>query len=75
MREYILRRLVSMVPVLFIVSLISFALLYILPGDPALAMLGEMAAESLFVLLQGGEVVERDRTVPVSLVIRESSGG
>jgi peptide/nickel transport system permease protein len=43
MREYVLRRLVSMVPVLFIVSLISFALLYILPGDPALAMLGENA--------------------------------
>jgi peptide/nickel transport system permease protein len=41
MREYILRRLVSMVPVLFLVSLISFALLYVLPGDPAIAMLGE----------------------------------
>ena len=41
MREYVLRRLVSMVPVLFIVSLISFSLLYILPGDPALAILGE----------------------------------
>ncbi len=43
MREYILRRLVSMVPVLFIVSLISFALLYVLPGDPAIAILGENA--------------------------------
>jgi peptide/nickel transport system permease protein len=43
MREYIVRRLVSMVPVLFIVSIISFALLYILPGDPAIAMLGENA--------------------------------
>jgi peptide/nickel transport system permease protein len=43
MREYILRRLVSMVPVLFIVSLISFGLLYVLPGDPAIAMLGESA--------------------------------
>jgi peptide/nickel transport system permease protein len=41
MREYILRRLVSMVPVLFLVSVISFALLYILPGDPALAILGD----------------------------------
>ena len=41
MRDYILRRLVSMVPVLFIVSLISFGLLYVLPGDPAIAMLGE----------------------------------
>ena len=43
MREYILRRLVSMVPVLLIVSIISFGLLYILPGDPAIAMLGENA--------------------------------
>lgn len=43
MREYVLRRLLSMVPVLFIVSVISFALLYVLPGDPAIAMLGENA--------------------------------
>jgi peptide/nickel transport system permease protein len=43
MREYIVRRLVSMVPVLFIVSIISFGLLYVLPGDPAIAMLGENA--------------------------------
>jgi len=43
MREYVLRRLISMVPVLFIVSVISFALLYVLPGDPAIAMLGENA--------------------------------
>src|SRR3954454_23766189 len=41
MREYVLRRLVSMIPVLFLVSVISFALLYILPGDPALAILGD----------------------------------
>jgi LacI family transcriptional regulator len=42
-------------------------------GHP-LIELGEMAADSLFALLQGGEVAERDRTVPVSLVIRESCG-
>jgi peptide/nickel transport system permease protein len=41
MREYVLRRFVGMVPVLFIVSLISFGLLYVLPGDPALAILGD----------------------------------
>jgi len=41
MREYILRRLVSMIPVLLIVSIISFSLLYLLPGDPAVAMIGE----------------------------------
>jgi peptide/nickel transport system permease protein len=43
MAEYIVRRLVSMIPVLFIVSLISFGLLYVLPGDPAIALLGEEA--------------------------------
>jgi len=32
-----------MVPVLFIVSMLAFGLLYVLPGDPAVAMLGENA--------------------------------
>lgn len=41
MGEYIIRRLISMLPVLLIVSVISFGLLYVLPGDPAIAMLGE----------------------------------
>ena len=44
MREYILRRLVSMIPVLLLVSIIAFGLLYVLPGDPAVAVLGEKAA-------------------------------
>ena len=42
-------------------------------GHP-LIELGEMAADSLFTLIAGGEVEERDRTVPVSLVVRESCG-
>jgi peptide/nickel transport system permease protein len=41
MGAYILRRMLSMIPVLFIVSAISFGLLYVLPGDPAIAMMGE----------------------------------
>jgi peptide/nickel transport system permease protein len=32
-----------MLPVLFIVSMIAFGLLYVLPGDPAVAILGENA--------------------------------
>lgn len=43
MGEYIVRRLASMVPVLLIASVISFGLLYILPGDPAVAVLGDNA--------------------------------
>jgi peptide/nickel transport system permease protein len=41
--HYIVRRLLSMLPVLLIVSMVAFALLYILPGDPAVAILGENA--------------------------------
>ncbi|HEY1292592.1 MAG TPA: ABC transporter permease [Chloroflexota bacterium] len=37
------RRVLSMVPVLFIVSMLAFGLLYVLPGDPAVAILGENA--------------------------------
>lgn len=43
MSTYILRRFISMIPVLLIVSLISFGLLYVLPGDPAAALLGDDA--------------------------------
>jgi peptide/nickel transport system permease protein len=43
MGEYIVRRVTSMIPVLLIASVISFGLLYVLPGDPAIAALGENA--------------------------------
>ncbi len=40
MGVYILRRLLQMVPVLFLVSIIAFSIILLLPGDPALAILG-----------------------------------
>ncbi|HET8632192.1 MAG TPA: nickel ABC transporter permease [Thermomicrobiales bacterium] len=43
MGRYILRRLVAMIPVIFIVSLIVFSLIHLTPGDPAQTMLGEEA--------------------------------
>ncbi len=44
MGPYVARRVLGMVPVAFLISLIAFALLYLLPGDPALAILGEERA-------------------------------
>ena len=41
MGRYLLRRMVHFVPVLFVVSVISFTVTLLLPGDAALAMLGE----------------------------------
>ncbi len=43
MTTYILKRLVSMVPVLFIVSIVIFSLIHLTPGDPVTTMLGEEA--------------------------------
>lgn len=38
--SYLIKRLVAIIPVLVIVSLISFSFIHIIPGDPAMALLG-----------------------------------
>lgn len=43
MTYYILRRLVGLIPVLFGVSIVVFALIRFIPGDPVIVMLGERA--------------------------------
>ncbi|MCR5138238.1 MAG: ABC transporter permease [Oscillospiraceae bacterium] len=45
MHKYIFRRLLSLIPVLFVVSLAIFMLIHLVPGDPAAAMLGEQATQ------------------------------
>lgn len=43
MTAYILRRLVHMLPVLFLMTLFIFVLVRLVPGDPATSMLGDRA--------------------------------
>lgn len=43
MKKYLLRRLLSILPVLFIVSVVVFSIVYLIPGDPAAVILGENA--------------------------------
>ena len=43
MTRYILRRLMLMVPVLIGISIVTFGMLRLIPGDPAQVMLGEHA--------------------------------
>ena len=45
MTSYIIRRLLSLIPTLFGVSIIVFLFLRMIPGDPALALAGEHATE------------------------------
>jgi len=44
--QYILRRLLQMVPVLLGVTIIVFTLIHLIPGDPASAMLGENVSDA-----------------------------
>ncbi len=49
--NYILKRILQMIPVFFIVAILIFVLIRAIPGDPAMVMLGERAtAESLAAL-------------------------
>lgn len=43
MHKYIFKRLLTLIPVLFIVSVVIFLLIHLVPGDPAAAMLGDKA--------------------------------
>ncbi len=45
MAQYFVRRLISVIPTLLGVTIIIFLLLRLIPGDPAIAMLGEHAAQ------------------------------
>lgn len=52
MLRYTLKRLLSMIPTLFIVSLLIFFIIRLVPGDPARVMLGDSAPEEKVVALQ-----------------------
>ena len=41
MFRFIIRRVVAMIPLLVLISILTFSLMHLLPGDPALAILGE----------------------------------
>jgi peptide/nickel transport system permease protein len=43
MKKYIIKRLIALIPILLIVGLIGFLILNLIPGDPALVILGPEA--------------------------------
>ena len=45
MTRYIIKRLISLVPTIFLVAVMVFLLIHLIPGDPALVMLGADAGE------------------------------
>lgn len=52
MLKYIVRRLFMLIPVLIGVSILTFSLIHLIPGDPARSMLGDKATEAQLEALQ-----------------------
>ena len=65
MREYLIGRVLQMIPVLLLVTLISFALLFLLPGDPARLILGDQQASDREAYEAVRKELGLDRPVPI----------
>src|SRR6202011_6173362 len=65
MGTYLLRRLEQMVPVLIIVSLLAFGLIMVLPGDPAMMMLGDQTGNDKTAYLALRTQLGLDRPLPI----------
>jgi len=65
MSAYVIRRLLQMIPVLVLVSVVSFSLIFVLPGDPALAILGDQNARDAQLYAQLRADLGLDRPLPV----------
>jgi peptide/nickel transport system permease protein len=65
MTTYIARRLVQTLPVLFIVTLLAFSVTMLLPGDPALAILGVEGAKNEQAYQALRQELGLDQPVPV----------
>ncbi|HUY73224.1 MAG TPA: nickel ABC transporter permease [Candidatus Dormibacteraeota bacterium] len=64
MAQYVARRLVAMVPVLLLVSILVFLMIYLTPGDPVQIMLGQSGASAAQVA-QVRHELGLDRPLPV----------
>lgn len=62
---YIVRRLLLMVPVIVLVSVIAFSIILLLPGDPALAILGPERARDAVAYQALRQELGLDRPIPV----------
>jgi peptide/nickel transport system permease protein len=67
MVAYVLRRLFGVIPVLILVALLAFLLIHIVPGDPAMIMLGNDASPAQLEALRGQ--LGLDRSLPAQFAL------
>lgn len=68
MGRYIARRLILLIPVVFLVTLIAFLLIMILPGDPALALMGDQMGHDPVQYAAFRQELGLDRPLPLQYV-------
>ncbi|HUX87975.1 MAG TPA: ABC transporter permease [Chloroflexota bacterium] len=68
MTHFILRRLVVMAPVVIVVTMLAFSLILLLPGDPALVMLGDQNAMNTEVYHALRTELGLDKPIPIQYV-------
>lgn len=66
MLKYFIKRCISIIPVLFVVSILAFAFVHLLPGDPARMMAGTDADEDTVLMLR--EQLGLDKPLPVQYI-------
>jgi peptide/nickel transport system permease protein len=66
MNRFIIKRLLGLIPVLFILSVIVFSFIHLIPGDPARVMLGEKVTEAEVQALR--ETLHLNDSIPVQYV-------
>ncbi len=67
MTAYVLRRLLGVIPVLALVGLGSFLLIHLVPGDPAVIMLGNEATPAQLESLRAQ--LGLDRSLPEQFIL------
>lgn len=65
MATYILQRALQMIPVMILASIISFSIIFLLPGDPALLILGDQMASDRTVYEAKRAELGLDRPLPI----------
>ena len=65
MSTYIIQRVLQMIPVMLLASVISFSIIFLLPGDPALLILGDQLASDRQVYEAKRAELGLDRPLPI----------
>jgi peptide/nickel transport system permease protein len=68
-KAYLLRRLLHAIPTLLLVTLVTFSITMLLPGDPALAFLGEAAAMDKVAYEAMRRELGLDRPLPIQYAL------